>query len=92
MHFDALDLLRASGVRTAGCRVTTKDWDPDQLAGAFAAARDGWPTSYRSALMTGADRRSVAALAARYEVTVVVDEPMRELDLRDRRPASAGPS
>ncbi|MFI7099581.1 PLP-dependent aminotransferase family protein [Streptomyces sp. NPDC050161] len=93
-YFDALDVLRTQGARLTGCRVTTDGWDPDQLDAAFAAARGGLaylvpdfqnPTG---ALMTAPTRRTVADLAARHRVTVVVDETMRELDLRDApRPA-----
>ncbi|MFF4607527.1 PLP-dependent aminotransferase family protein [Streptomyces sp. NPDC001339] len=88
--FDALSMLRGGGARLVGCRVTTDGWDLDQLADAFAAARGALaylvpdfqnPTG---ALMTPRIRRVVAELAARHQVTVVVDETMRDLDLRDR--------
>ncbi|MFH8369310.1 PLP-dependent aminotransferase family protein [Streptomyces sp. NPDC018031] len=93
-YFDALRVLRGAGARLAGCRVGTDGWDPDQLGTAFTAAAGGLaylvpdfqnPTG---ALMTAATRRAVAALAARHRVTLVVDETMRGLDLRDTpRPA-----
>ncbi|MFI9720024.1 PLP-dependent aminotransferase family protein [Streptomyces sp. NPDC052396] len=88
-YFDALALLRGAGARPAGCRVTGRGWDLDQLAAAFAAAEGQLaylvpdfqnPTG---ALMTAAARRTVAELADRHRVTLVVDETMRELDLRD---------
>lgn len=88
-YFDALRLLRASGSRLVSCGVTTDGWDLDQLREAFAAARGGVaylvpdfqnPTG---ALMPAADRRLVSQLAVEHQVTVIVDETMRELDLRD---------
>lgn len=87
---DALRTLRAASTRLVGCRVTTDGWDVDQLEGAFAAARGHLaylvpdfhnPTG---ALMPQHVRRTVARLAAEYRVTLVVDETMRDLDLRDR--------
>lgn len=93
-YFDALRVLRGAGARLAGCRVGTEGWDLDQLDAAFTAARGEMaylvpdfqnPTG---ALMDPAARRTVAELAARHRVTLVVDETMRDLDLRDRpRPA-----
>ncbi|MEV5509880.1 PLP-dependent aminotransferase family protein [Streptomyces orinoci] len=88
-YFDALSLLRGAGARLTGCRVTTRGWDLDQLAAAFAASPGQLaylvpdfqnPTG---ALMTPADRRTVAGLAARHGITLIVDETMRDLDLRD---------
>ncbi|MFI0714688.1 PLP-dependent aminotransferase family protein [Streptomyces inhibens] len=87
--FDALHVLRGAGARPVGCRVTTDGWDLDQLDDALRAAHGGLgylvpdfhnPTG---ALMTAATRRTVAELAARHGVTLVVDETMRDLDLRD---------
>ncbi|KUJ66288.1 GntR family transcriptional regulator [Streptomyces albus subsp. albus] len=87
-YFDALQVLRGSGARLVGCRVGSDGWDPDQLDAAFTAARGALaylvpdfqnPTG---ALMTAAVRRTVAELAARHQVTLVVDETMRDLDLR----------
>ncbi|WP_165953970.1 PLP-dependent aminotransferase family protein [Streptomyces sp. 8K308] len=88
-YFEALHMFRGTGARLIGCRVTTEGWDLDQLDAALAAARGQLaylvpdfhnPTG---ALMSPRVRRTVAELATRYEVTVVVDETMRDLDLRD---------
>jgi DNA-binding transcriptional MocR family regulator len=87
--FDALTMVRGTGARLAGCQVTTGGWDLDQLTAAFAAARGHMaylvpdfhnPTG---ALMPAHVRRAVTALAARHQVTVVVDETLRDLDLRN---------
>ncbi|WP_326690484.1 PLP-dependent aminotransferase family protein [Streptomyces sp. NBC_01795] len=88
--FDALQALRAPGTRLVGCQVTTEGWDLDQLRDAFAAARGHLaylvpdfhnPTG---ALMPPHTRRTVTQLAAEHQVTLVVDETMRDLDLRDQ--------
>ncbi|MFC9504379.1 PLP-dependent aminotransferase family protein [Streptomyces sp. NPDC057002] len=88
--FDALRVLRGPGTRLVGSRVTTDGWDLDQLKAAFTAARGHLaylvpdfhnPTG---ALMPQHIRRTVADLAARSQVTIVADETMRDLDLRDR--------
>ncbi|WP_207938956.1 PLP-dependent aminotransferase family protein [Actinomadura darangshiensis] len=88
-YFDPLAGFRATGTRLAGCRVTTDGWDLDQLDDAFRIAAGGMaylvpdfqnPTG---ALMPVAARRTVARLAERHRVTVVADETMRDLDLRD---------
>ncbi|MEU7901021.1 PLP-dependent aminotransferase family protein [Nonomuraea sp. NPDC049152] len=93
-YFDVLSLLRGTGARAAAFGVDSHTWDLDQLADAFAAARGGLaylapdfqnPTG---ALMTAAARHTVAELAAANEVTVVADETLRELDLRDDPVAS----
>ncbi|MFC9679247.1 aminotransferase class I/II-fold pyridoxal phosphate-dependent enzyme [Streptomyces sp. NPDC056948] len=71
-------------------RVTTDGWDLNQLKAAFTAARGHLaylvpdfhnPTG---ALMPEDIRRAVADLATRNQVTLVADETMRDLDLRDR--------
>jgi DNA-binding transcriptional MocR family regulator len=89
-YFEALHILRDAGARLIGCRVTTEGWDPDQLNAAFTAAHGQLaylvpdfhnPTG---ALMPSHVRRTVTELAIRHNVTVVVDETMRDLDLRDR--------
>ncbi|MEV5576821.1 PLP-dependent aminotransferase family protein [Spirillospora sp. NPDC052269] len=89
-YFDALHVLRGSGTRLAGVRVTAEGWDLDQLEAAFTAARGQLaylvpdfqnPTG---ALMPLRTRRAVAELAERHRVTVIADETMRDLDLRDR--------
>ncbi|OIJ93041.1 GntR family transcriptional regulator [Streptomyces sp. MUSC 14] len=88
--FDALRVLRVPGTRLVGCRVTTAGWDLDQVRDAFAAARGQLaylvpdfhnPTG---ALMSPHTRRAVTRLAAEYQVTLIVDETMRDLDLRDQ--------
>jgi len=88
-YVDALQVLRHAGARLVGCRVTTDGWDLDQLRDAFATARGHLaylvpdfhnPTG---ALMPPHTRRAVAQLAARHQVTLVVDETLRDLDLRD---------
>ncbi|AGP56354.1 PLP-dependent aminotransferase family protein [Streptomyces rapamycinicus] len=89
-YFDALQVLRHAGARLVGCRVTSDGWDLDQLRDAFAAARGHLaylvpdfhnPTG---ALMPPHTRRTVTQLAAQHQVTLVVDETMRDLDLRDQ--------
>ncbi|WP_255954513.1 aminotransferase-like domain-containing protein [Streptomyces odontomachi] len=88
--FDALQVLRAPGTRLVGCHVHTDGWDPDHLRDSFTAARGHLaylvpdfhnPTG---ALMPPDTRRAVAQLAAEHRVTLVVDETMRDLDLRDQ--------
>ncbi|MEU4835455.1 PLP-dependent aminotransferase family protein [Streptosporangium sp. NPDC023615] len=88
--FDTLTMLRRLGVRTVVARVTEEGWDGGHLAVAFREAAGGAalltpdfqnPTG---ALMDARARREVAGLAARHGVTVIVDETMRDLDLRDR--------
>ncbi|GAA3014733.1 PLP-dependent aminotransferase family protein [Streptosporangium longisporum] len=88
--FDTLTMLRRLGVRTVPARVTGQGWDPGALATAFREAARGAalltpdfqnPTG---ALMDARTRAEVAELAARHGVTVIVDETMRDLDLRDR--------
>ena len=72
-------------------------WDLDQLDDAFRAARGGLaylvpdfqnPTG---ALMTPRTRRAVAESAARHRITVVADETMRDLDLREGGESGASP-
>ncbi|WP_202126074.1 aminotransferase-like domain-containing protein [Actinomadura physcomitrii] len=86
---DPLAGFRAAGIRLVGCRVTTDGWDLDQLQDAFRSAAGGLaylvpdfqnPTG---ALMPATARRTVAWLAERHRVTVVSDETMRDLDLRE---------
>jgi DNA-binding transcriptional MocR family regulator len=88
--FATLTTLRRFGVRIVPTRVTAEGWDADQLATAFREAAGGAalltpdfqnPTG---ALMDSRARVEVAELAARHGVTVIVDETMRDLDLRDR--------
>ncbi len=88
-YFDALHVLRGHGTKLVGCRVGTEGWDLPQLERAFAAARGHLaylvpdfhnPTG---ALLPGSVRRTVSEMAATHQVTVIVDETMRDLDLRD---------
>ncbi|MEU7861106.1 PLP-dependent aminotransferase family protein [Nonomuraea sp. NPDC049141] len=88
-YVDALHLLRATGTRLVGVRVTGDGWDLEQLESAFAAARGHLaylvpdfhnPTG---TLMSPRVRHTVAELAARYRMTVVADETLRDLDLRE---------
>ncbi|GAA2858225.1 PLP-dependent aminotransferase family protein [Streptosporangium fragile] len=87
--FDTLATLRRSGTRTVPVRVTTRGWDTGRLAAAFREAAGGVallvpdfqnPTG---ALMDPRVRREVAELAVRHGVTVIADETMRDIDLRD---------
>ncbi|MFF5207097.1 PLP-dependent aminotransferase family protein [Streptosporangium sp. NPDC000396] len=87
--FGTLATLRRFGGRTAPLRVTTEGWDTDQLTVAFREASGGVaclvpdfqnPTG---ALMSSPVRREISELAARHRVTVIVDETMRDIDLRD---------
>lgn len=88
-YADALSILRRTGTRMAGFRVTTGGWDMDQLASAFREARGGlaylMPDFHNptGALMPLDTRRAIVELAAYHRVTVVADETMRELDLRE---------
>jgi DNA-binding transcriptional MocR family regulator len=88
-YFEALACFRAAGTRLVGCPVGTDGWDLDQLGDAFRAAAGGLAylipdfQSPTGALMTAEARRVVAELADRHGVTVVADEIMRDLDLRD---------
>ena len=88
-YFDALRVLRAPGTKLVGCQVTTDGWDLNQLQDAFTAARGHLaylvpdfhnPTG---ALMPPHVRRYVRQLAAEHQVTLVVDETTRDLDLRN---------
>jgi DNA-binding transcriptional MocR family regulator len=89
-YFEALGCFRAAGTRLTGCPVGPDGWDLDQLGDAFRAAAGGLaylipdfqnPTG---ALMTREARRAVGELADYHRVTVVADEIMRDLDLRER--------
>ncbi|MFI6603232.1 PLP-dependent aminotransferase family protein [Nonomuraea sp. NPDC050536] len=86
--FGTLAVLRRFGVRMSPVRVTTEGWDAEQLAAAFRAAAGTVaclvpdfhnPTG---ALMDQETRRAVTELAAEHRVTVIVDETMRDIDLR----------
>ncbi|AEW98038.1 GntR family regulatory protein [Streptantibioticus cattleyicolor NRRL 8057 = DSM 46488] len=88
-YVDALTTLRTGGTRPVGCRVTGSGWDPEQLHDAFRAAAGHiaylTPDFHNptGALMSPGTRRTVAELAARHQVTVIADETLRDLDLRD---------
>ncbi|MFC4061107.1 PLP-dependent aminotransferase family protein [Planomonospora corallina] len=88
-YADTLAALRRSGARLAPLRVTSAGWDPGQLAAAFRQAAGGMAVlvpdfqNPTGALMDAATRQEVAGLAAGHRVTVVVDETMRDMDLRD---------
>jgi DNA-binding transcriptional MocR family regulator len=84
-----LGIVRRPGCRLVPVPVTSEGWDEGPLRGAFGQARGGIallvpdfhnPTG---ALMNAQTRRQVAALAASTGVTVIADEIMRDLDLRD---------
>jgi DNA-binding transcriptional MocR family regulator len=84
-----LSIARRPGRRLVPVPVTSEGWDEDRLRAAFGEARGGIallvpdfhnPTG---ALMSSQTRAHIAALAASTGVTVIVDEIMRDLDLRD---------
>ncbi|WP_214416306.1 aminotransferase-like domain-containing protein [Sphaerisporangium fuscum] len=84
----ALDLLRRRRARLVSVPVTADGWDLALLGDAVRAHRPRLaylvpdfhnPTG---AHMPPAERSEVAALAARHGLTVIVDETMRDLDLR----------
>jgi DNA-binding transcriptional MocR family regulator len=89
----ALAVLRRHRARLMSVPVTAAGWDLDRLTDAVRLRRPGLaylvpdfqnPTG---ALMPDRVRADVAALAERHDLTVVVDETMRDLDLRaDPRP------
>jgi len=84
-----LSIVRRPGRRLIPITVTSGGWDASQLATAFGHARGGIamlvpdfhnPTG---ALMDPQTRRHVAALAAGAGVTVIANDPMRDIDLRE---------
>jgi DNA-binding transcriptional MocR family regulator len=84
-----LAILRRPGRRLIPITVTHEGWDTGQLTSAFGRARGGIallvpdfhnPTG---ALMDRQTRAHIAALAASAGVTVVANETMRSLDLRE---------
>ena len=90
-----LGIVRRPGCRLVPVPVTGEGWDTGRLAAAFNRAQGGIallvpdfhnPTG---AQMDSQTRAQVAALAAKSGVTVIADEIMRDLDLRD--PPAPGP-
>lgn len=89
----ALRMLRHRRARLVTAGVTTEGWDLARIE--HAARTTGADLAYlmpdfhnpTGALMTDRDRKSLARLAHDRQVTVVVDETMRDLDLR----TSSGP-
>jgi len=84
-----LSILRRPGRRLIPVTVTPGGWDASQLATAFGHARGGIamlvpdfhnPTG---ALMDPQTRTHIAALAAGTGVTVIANETMRDIDLRE---------
>jgi DNA-binding transcriptional MocR family regulator len=84
-----LGIVRRPGRRLVPVPVTGEGWDTGRLTAAFNRAQGGVallvpdfhnPTG---AQMDSQTRVRVAALAARAGVTVIADEIMRDLDLRD---------
>ena len=84
-----LGVVRQPGRRLVPVPVTSEGWDEGQLTAAFGRARGGIallvpdfhnPTG---ALMDPRTRAGIATLAAATGVTVIADEIMRDLDLRD---------
>jgi DNA-binding transcriptional MocR family regulator len=87
--YGILAILRRPGRRIVPVAVTHDGWDAGQLAAAFGRASGGMAVlvpdfhNPTGALMDAPARAHVAALAARAGVTVVVNEVMRDLDLRE---------
>ncbi|GGN32700.1 DNA-binding transcriptional MocR family regulator [Actinoplanes campanulatus] len=88
-YHGALGVLRRRHTRFAAVPMTSGGWDADRLARTVRAARPALayvtpdfhnPTG---ALMPPELRAGVADLAARHDMTVIVDETLRDLDLRD---------
>ncbi|MFJ1704972.1 PLP-dependent aminotransferase family protein [Kitasatospora sp. NPDC088346] len=88
-YHGALAVLRRRRARLAASPVTADGWDPDHLAHTIRTVRPGLayltpdfhnPTG---ALMPAAQRDQVAELAARNGMTVIADETLRDLDLRN---------
>jgi DNA-binding transcriptional MocR family regulator len=83
-------ILRRAGRRLVPVTVGAQGWDAGQLATAFGRASGGLAVlvpdfhNPTGALMDSGTRNQVAALASASRVTVVANEIMRDLDLRDR--------
>jgi DNA-binding transcriptional MocR family regulator len=82
-------LVRRPGRRLVAVPVTAEGWDRDRLTAAFGQAGSGIallvpefhnPTG---AQMDSATRAHIAMLAASTGITVIADEILRDLDLRD---------
>lgn len=87
-----LAILRRRRARLAVIPVTGHGWDLAQLSHTISTARPALafltpdfhnPTG---TLMSPAVRRGLSRLADRYDVTIVADETLRELDLRTAAP------
>ncbi len=93
-YFGTLGLLRHDTTRLTTIAVTDRGWDHAHLRAALGAA--GMTVACLSpdfhnptgAFMDNATRVLVATEAARHNVTVIVDETMRDLDLREHPPAA----
>jgi DNA-binding transcriptional MocR family regulator len=87
--YGILAILRRPGRRLIPVAVSHDGWDPGQLAAAFGRARGGMAVlvpdfhNPTGALMDAPARAQVAALAARAGVTVIANEIMRDLDMRE---------
>lgn len=85
-------IIRQSVHRVTPVTVTPQGWHVRQFASAFAGCRGGIAVlvpdfhNPTGALMDGETRTGIAALARGAGVTVVANEIMRDLDLRDRPP------
>jgi DNA-binding transcriptional MocR family regulator len=86
--YGILAILRQPGCRLTPVAVTSHGWDTSQLQAAFGRASGGIallvpdfhnPTG---ALMGAETRKEIAALATSTGVTVIANEIMRDLDLR----------
>lgn len=88
-YFGITAILRRPGRRLVPVTVTQHGWDPGQLTTAFGRARGGMAVlvpdfhNPTGALMDSPTRARIAGLAASTKVTVVANEIMRGLDLRE---------
>lgn len=86
---ELLGLLHKRGARLVTVPVTGGGWDQERLRDATASQRPGlaylMPDFHNPSgmLMPGSLRTEMGALAARSDCTVICDETMRDLDLRD---------
>jgi len=88
-YFGITAILRRPGRRLAPVTVTQRGWDAGQLTAAFGRASGGVAVlvpdfhNPTGALMDAQTRAHIAALAASTKVTVIANEIMRDLDLRE---------